>query len=44
MIKILELTYCNAKKIANLKDFFTVSFTLIDYVYSRMITDFINNR
>ena len=21
MIKILELTYCNAKKIANLKDF-----------------------
>ena len=32
MIKILEFTYYNTEKIDNLKDFFTISFVLIDGV------------
>ena len=33
MIKMLEFTYYNTEKIDDLKDFFTVSFVLIDDVY-----------
>ncbi len=33
---MLEFTYYNTEKIANLKDFSTVSFVLIDDVYNEL--------
>lgn len=44
MIKMLEFTYYNTEKIDNLKDFFTVSFVLIDDVYNEIIPESIKNR
>lgn len=41
---MLEFTYYNTEKIANLKDFFTVSFVLIDDVYNEVIPESIKNR
>ncbi len=32
---MLEFTYYNTEKIANLKDFFIISFVLIDDVYTK---------
>nr|WP_181246077.1 MULTISPECIES: IS982 family transposase [Clostridium] len=43
-MKMLEFTYYNTEKIANLKDFFTVSFVLIDDVYNEVIPESIKNR
>ena len=34
---MLEFTYYNTEKIANLKNLFTVSFVLIDDVYNEII-------
>lgn len=36
---MLEFTYYNTEKIANLKDFFIVSFVLIDDVYNEVIPE-----
>ena len=44
MIKMLEFTYYNTENIDNLKDFFTVSFVLIDDVYNEIIPNSIKNR
>jgi hypothetical protein len=44
MIEMLEFTYYNTEKIADLKDFFTVSFVLIDDVYNEIIPTSIKNR
>ena len=44
MIKMLEFTYYNTEKINDLKDFFTVSFVLIDDVYNEIIPSSIKNR
>ena len=44
MINMLEFTYYNTEKIADLKDFFTVSFVLIDDVYNEIIPTAIKNR
>lgn len=41
---MLEFTYYNTEKIADLKDFFTVSFVLIDDVYNEIIPTSIKNR
>lgn len=41
---MLEFTYYNTKKINNLKDFFAVSFVLIDDVYNVIIPSSIQNR
>ena len=41
---MLEFTYYNTEKIDNLKDFFTVSFVLIDDIYNEIIPDSIKNR
>lgn len=41
---MLEFTYYNTEKINNLKDFFTVSFVLIDDIYNEIIPDSIKNR
>lgn len=41
---MLEFTYYNTKKIDNLKDFFTVSFVLIDDVYNKIMLNSIKNR
>lgn len=44
MINMLEFTYYNTQKIADLKDFFTVSFVLIDDVYNEIIPTSIKDR
>lgn len=41
---MLEFTYYNTENIDNLKDFFTVSFVLIDDVYNEIIPNSIKNR
>jgi hypothetical protein len=41
---MLEFTYYNTENIDNLKDFFTVSFVLIDDVYNEIIPTSIKNR
>lgn len=41
---MLELTYYNARKIDSLKDFFIVSFMLIDYFYNEIIHDSIKKQ
>jgi len=41
---MLEFTYYNTEHIDNLKDFFTVSFVLIDDVYNEIIPNSIKNR
>jgi len=41
---MLEFTYYNTENIDNLKDFFIVSFVLIDDVYNEIIPTSITNR
>ena len=41
---MLEFTYYNTENINNLKDFFTISFVLIDDVYNEIIPTSIKNR
>jgi hypothetical protein len=41
---MLEFTYYNTENIDNLKDFFTISFVLIDDVYNEIIPTSIKNR
>jgi len=41
---MLEFTYYNTEKFDNLKDFFTVTFVLIDDIYNEIIPESIKNR
>ena len=41
---MLELNNYYIKKVENLTDLFTITFTIIDYIYNEIIPDSIKNR